>query len=127
METISAKEFLEYKAKEKPKESKYHNVFTEYNGRTYHSKKEAEYAAHLDLMVKANHVKKWEPQVKYVFTVNGIRVGTYNLDFKVWYSDGRIEHVDCKGDVNPLSVPYKLFKIKSALMLACFGITVIEK
>ena len=68
-----------------------------YNGRWYHSKKEARYAEDLDWRIKAGEVEKWEPQVKLELVVNDQRVTNYFIDFKVWMTDGSIVYTEVKG------------------------------
>jgi hypothetical protein len=68
-----------------------------YNGVAYHSKAEAQYAADLDLQMLAGQVRRWERQVAYPLVINGTDVGTYRMDFRVWYADGRRELVEVKG------------------------------
>lgn len=45
--------------------SKYHNRWTEYNGRNYHSKTEAARAMELDMLVRSGDVLDWTPQPKF--------------------------------------------------------------
>jgi hypothetical protein len=45
-----------------------------YAGRTYHSKKEAQYAAILDLRQRAGEIREWEAQVRIPLRVNGVIV-----------------------------------------------------
>ena len=47
-----------------PDEKKFHNIPQNYNGHTYQSTFEAEFAKMLDLKVKAKLIKSWEKQVK---------------------------------------------------------------
>ncbi len=62
------------------KPSKYHNQRTEYGGRIYASKKEADFARGLDLRIKAGEIKGWIPQV--MFPLPG---GTqHRVDFEVF-------------------------------------------
>lgn len=104
--------------------NKFGNKKTFYNGRTYHSKKEAEYAMQLDMLlnarVDAERVVSWVPQVTYHLVVNGVKIADYRLDFKVEYADGRIEYVDVKGYLTDE------YKIKKKLMKALFNIDIIE-
>lgn len=79
------------------KKNKYGAVRQTYNGYSYHSKKEAEYAAHLDWRIKAGEVEKWERQHKISLDVNGKHIGNYFIDFKVYLSDGSIEYHEVKG------------------------------
>lgn len=104
--------------------SKYGNVKTPYNGRLYHSGKEADYARTLDQLRKARkkseRVVRVEPQVPYRLTVNGQLICKYYLDFKVTYADGRVEHIDVKGVVTDV------YRLKRKLMKACHDIEIIE-
>lgn len=104
--------------------SKYGNKKTEYNGRVYDSKKEAEYAEELDLCrkvrAKQDKVVHVEAQVPYQITVNGQKICKYILDFKVTYADGRVEYVDVKG------VKTSVYRLKKKLMKACHDIDIKE-
>ena len=77
--------------------SKLGNQRQEYNGRWFHSKKEARYAEDLDWRIKAGEVEKWEPQFKLELRVNGHFIRNYRIDFKVWLTNGEIEYVEVKG------------------------------
>lgn len=72
-----------------------------YDGRHYRSKKEAGYAQHLDILMKADDINErvieWEYEPHLEVTCNGKRVFTYKIDFKVTYGDDRIEYVEVKG------------------------------
>jgi len=68
-----------------------------YNGRSYHSKKEADYAVNLDWQKKAGEIKEIIPQYKLDLRVNGIHITNYFIDFKVVYSDDRVELIEVKG------------------------------
>lgn len=101
--------------------TKYRNVPTVYKGRRYHSKAEANYAAHLDLMKKARNKEKvlrWEPQVRiplYAWDGNvgvSLNVGFYVADFYVTYSDTRHEVHEVKG------VETALWKLKQKIIRA---------
>lgn len=104
--------------------SKYGNVYTPYNGRVYHSAKEAEYARTLDQLRKARKksekVVRVEPQVPYRISVAGVHICKYYLDFKVTYADGRVEYVDVKG------VSTDVYKLKKKLMAAVHKIAITE-
>lgn len=81
--------------------SKYHSIRTEYNGITFHSKKEAEYARGLDL----SGVELWGYQVRFPLVVNGHKIATYVADFVV---DGEVHEV--KGYWTPVAkLKWKLF------------------
>lgn len=68
-----------------------------YGGRTYHSKKEADYAMELDWLLKAGQITKIEPQHKISLDIEGIHIANYFMDFKVTLPDGRIEMHEVKG------------------------------
>lgn len=108
--------------------SKYKNKKAVYNGETYDSQKEARYAKALDTFKKAinyqDRVLKWERQVRYDIKVNDERIAFYKLDFKVWYCDGRVEHIDIKGQKS--GTAYQLFKLKKKLIEALYNIEIIE-
>lgn len=77
--------------------SKYRNKNKTYNGRTYDSIKEANYAEELDWRIKAGEVKEWIPQYKIDIRINGKHWRNYYIDFKVILSDGSIEYHEVKG------------------------------
>ena len=108
--------------------NKYGAKKTEYNGRIFDSKKEAEYAGELDLLRKAagesDRVVDVEYQIPFVLEVNETKIGKYILDFKVTYADGRIEHVDVKGLRKGCA--YQMFRWKAKHMKAQYDIDVIE-
>lgn len=78
---------------------------SEYKGSIYDSKFEANYAAELDLLLKAGEIIKWERQVKIPLIVNGYIICNYYIDFVV-YRDGETEYVECKG------YPTEVWKLK---------------
>lgn len=100
------------------RKSKYGNVKTEYKGRLYDSKREAEYAAELDLLQRADHLY-WFPQWHVPLHVNRKQVAIYKADFYVVYKDGRSELVDVKGA--PLTA---VFRLKQKMVEAEYGIKI---
>lgn len=98
-------------------------------GKTYASKKEKDYAQKLYWLMSASSPKervlKFEEQVRYDLQVNEVHICQYVLDFKVWYEDGRIEHVDVKGYKKGSA--YYIFTYKKRLMKAIHAIEIIEK
>ena len=89
---------------------KFRNIPTIYNGRRYDSKKEAGYAAQLDMMRKAQitreRVAAWFPQVPFKF-----KCGTKMIvDFLVCYADGRWELHDTKGGQATKTQVYRIKK-----------------
>lgn len=103
--------------------SKYRNKITLYNGIKFHSTKEANYCRQLDLLKTANNenerVLKYEMQVPFVFSVAGVLICTYKLDFKVYYKD-RVEYVDVKG------MRTDVYQIKKKMMKAFYNIDIKE-
>lgn len=81
---------------------KYNNELQTYNGYSYDSKLEAKYAGELDYLVKAGEVEKWERQHKLQIEINGKHIANYFIDFKVWFTDGRVEFHEVKGYETPV-------------------------
>jgi hypothetical protein len=77
--------------------NKYKAEKQSFGGRTYHSKKEASYAINLEWKKKAGEIKEIIPQYKIDIRVNGKHITSYYIDFKVIYTDGRIELIEVKG------------------------------
>lgn len=104
--------------------SKYKNKITLYNGIKFHSTKEANYCKNLDFLKAArlpeDRVLKYEMQVPFVFSVAGVIICTYKLDFKVYYADGRVEYVDVKG------FKTDVYQIKKKMMKAFYNIEIKE-
>jgi len=105
--------------------NKYGAKKTVYNGRTYDSKKEAEYSETLDRLKKAVNPADRVVDIEYqpAFTLqeaftdkngNKHRALTYKADFRVTYGDGRVEIVDVKG------MKTEVYKIKKKLLLYKF-------
>lgn len=79
-----------------------------FNGRSYHSKKEADYAVQLEWLRKAGEVKEIIPQYKLDIRVNGKHITNYFIDFKVVYAD-RVELVEVKGfETDVWNIKWKL-------------------
>ncbi len=93
------------------KKNKYSAKTTQYNGRTYHSKKEAGYAANLDWRKKAGEIKEIVPQFKISLDVNGVHICNYYVDFKVVTKDGTVEFHEVKGfSTMEFQMKWKLFQ-----------------
>jgi hypothetical protein len=111
------------------KKNKYKAIKSTYNGQTFHSKKEKNYAVKLDLLKKSfresERVLDYKTQVKFPVEVMGNKICTYILDFVVTYVDGRTEYVDVKGYKG--GTAYSIFRIKKKLVEALYSITIIEK
>lgn len=79
------------------KGNKYNNVSSTVNGIQYHSKKEAAFAAELELRRKAGDIKDWERQYKISLDVNGFHIANYYIDFVIHHNDGLQEFTEIKG------------------------------
>jgi hypothetical protein len=77
--------------------SKYGNIPSQYKGRLYHSKKEAEYAMILDDMVKHREILKWIPQFTLKLDVSKKHICNYIADFKVYKGVDSVEIHETKG------------------------------
>ena len=94
--------------------NKYGAKKTVYNGVTYHSKFEAEYAKSLDWRVKAKDIRSWDRQVKISLDVNETHICNYFIDFLIIHNNGKLEYVEIKGVETPA------WKLKWKLFLAIF-------
>lgn len=88
----------------------------EYNGFRYDSGFEANYAAELDLRLKAKDIKGYDKQVNLNLIVNGFIVCQYRIDFIIYHNDGTTEYVECKG------YPTDYWKLKWKLFEALYSI-----
>jgi hydrogenase maturation factor len=89
---------------------KYKNKRTVYNGITYHSQKEARFAALLDMQVKLKQIKGYERQVRIPLIVNNTRICVYIVDFVIMHIDNTLEYIDVKGYETPeFRLKWKLF------------------
>ena len=86
--------------------NKYGAVKQTYNGRSYHSRKEAAYAQELDWRLKAGEIIEIIPQYKLELYVKGIKICNYYMDFKVILPDESVELIEVKG------FPTALWKLK---------------
>jgi len=93
------------------RQGKYNAKTTVYGGLVYHSKKEAAYAAELDIRLKAKEIKGWKRQVRIPLEVNGFHIANYYIDFVVTYKDGTIEYVEVKGfETDVWRMKWRLFE-----------------
>ena len=85
---------------QKNRYNKFNNVKQTYNGYSYDSRAEADYAAELDLRLQAKDIKDWERQYKVEMRYpmpDGKLICTYKVDFRVHNLDGSYELVEIKG------------------------------
>lgn len=104
--------------------SKYGNIKTEYNGRKFDSKSEANHAIVLDTMKRAKipsqRVLDVQYQYKFPVTVSEKHICNYIADFYVTFADGHTEIQDVKGMRTPV------YKLKKKLVEALYGQPIIE-
>lgn len=81
--------------------NKYRAKRQEFNGVSYHSKKEAGYAHELALRKASGDIRGWERQVKISLDVSGKHITNYIIDFVIEHNDGRREYVEVKGFETP--------------------------
>ncbi len=70
---------------------------SEFQGVTYASKMECNYAAELELRRRAGEITEIRRQVRIPLDVNGRHICNYVIDFVVTLADGTIEYVEVKG------------------------------
>lgn len=117
-------EIPEYK-KTLKKGNKYGSKKTNYNGRIFDSKREAEFAKHLQYLKHARNladrVVDIQYQVSYTIKIKNTHICKYIADFVVIYGDGQREVIDVKG------FKTAIYKLKKRLVEAQYDITIIEK
>lgn len=74
--------------------SMFNNKRTAYNGLTYDSKGEAQYAQVLDVLMEAGEIVGWTRQVPFYL---GVPENKYVTDFLVFRPDGTVYAIDVKG------------------------------
>jgi len=90
--------------------NKYGAKLTEYNGKKYHSKREAAYAEELDWRLKAGDIKSWRGQVNTPLAVAGNLICRYIVDFVITENDGTEKYIEVKGYWTPeAKLKLKLF------------------
>lgn len=90
---------------------KYGNVSQTYGNHTYHSRREANYAAELDMRVKAKDLKSWRRQVPIELRVNDKKICTYTIDFVEVDNKGNETYTEVKGFETPeWRLKWKLFE-----------------
>jgi hypothetical protein len=87
---------------------------TEYDGKRYASKREARFAAELDMLRRAGKVVMYLEQVPLRLPGKS----KYVVDFVVFYDDGTVRFVDVKG------VETQMFRLKKRQVEELFPITI---
>ena len=97
-QVIPVKVFNQYKLKNFRSKKKYRNKNKVYNGRSYDSVLEANFAEELDWRLNKGEIKEIIPQYKIELRgVAGQKVCNYFVDFKVINSDDSITYFEVKG------------------------------
>jgi hypothetical protein len=94
------------------KRTKWGNVRTKYNGATYDSKGEAEFAQRLDLLKEAGAIHDWRRGKDWLLLEppNEIK---YRPDFEVWVTPDDFRLIDFKGALTDVfELKAKLFKAR---------------
>jgi len=81
----------------KSRANKYHAKRQTYNGFSYHSKKEADYAFYLDHRLKRKEILAWDRQFKVSIMAGDKTICNYYVDFRVHNLDGSYTLVEVKG------------------------------
>jgi hypothetical protein len=102
--------------------NKYNAKKTIYNGITFDSKKEAEFAMYLDSEQQAGRIHGYNRQVPFEAIINGKKCFKYILDFEVLNKDDTISHIDIKGMRKGQA--YAMFRIKKKIIDALFNINI---
>jgi len=108
--------------------NKFNAKRVEYDGVVYDSKKEGNFARTLDILKgitdESKRVLKYERQVRFDIIINEVNCGYYLLDFKVYYFNGDVKHIDIKGIRTGCS--YQMFRLKKKLVQALYNIIIEE-
>jgi len=114
------------------KRSKYGAIKTTVDGITFDSKKEADFYGRLKVLQKGGLIKTIElqPQFKWkmiCFHPDDLTAPIYNknykyiADFRVTWSDGKVQIIDVKGFLT------QTYKQKKKIVEKIYGITITEK
>jgi hypothetical protein len=101
--------------------NKYKAIRTTVDGITFDSKGEAKRYQELLLLQRANVISGLQRQVKYVFTHNGIKLGSYVADYV--YQEGPktvVEDFKSPASMTPL------YRMKKKLMKAFYAVDIFE-
>lgn len=104
-----------------PKRNKYGAKKVKLDGYTFDSKREAQVYGELVIRMRAGEIYDFEVHPKYVLSVNGIEVATYNPDFQYWEQAATPKVIDVK---SPPTAKRRDFVLIRKLMKACHGIEV---
>lgn len=103
--------------------NKYNNTRVTICGINFQSKGEGQYFLRLKDDLRKGEILGFKLQVPYKFIINGIYITKYVADFVVYECDGRKTVIDHK---SAFTVTLPEYRMKKALMLACYGIAIKE-
>lgn len=113
-----------FDAVEQPKKkSKMQNKAIILDSIWFQSQGEGYYYLELKSLLQAGKIQDFKRQIPFEFWVDGIRIGKYVADFGVLNHDGTLEIIDYKGR---FTAGLALYKMKKALMLACYQVAIKE-
>lgn len=93
------------------KTNKYGASRTEFKGKIYDSRYEAEVAHSLEVRKRAKDIKDYQKQVKIPLTAHGKTVCNYYIDFVILHNDGTKEYTEVKGYETALwKLKWKIFE-----------------
>lgn len=97
------------------------------DGIKFDSIREATHYSFLKLQMKAidksQRVAKIERQIRFDIIINDKKIAFYKADFKVTFTDGRVEYHDPKNPYRK-GAAYQYFNLKKKLVEAQYGITI---
>lgn len=102
--------------------NKYHAVRVPCGDHTHDSRRERDRCFTLTQLERLGEITALERQPRYVFEVNGWRVGSYRPDF-AFVTKGGVKVVE---DVKSAPTKTEAYRIRRRLMRACYGIEVRE-
>ena len=100
--------------------NKYNNKKTIVDNITFHSKKEAKRYGELKLLEKSGEIFYLKLQERYALNIGQVKICTYVSDFTYIDKNGLKVVEDTKG------MRTQVYKLKAKLMLAIYGITILE-
>jgi hypothetical protein len=103
--------------------SKMRNKITIVDGIRFDSKHEANVYLSYKLALASKSIVNFVRQVKYVITINDIKICTYIADFVVYNKDGTVEVVDAK---SVFTSKDRVYRLKKKLLKAVYNIDIIE-
>lgn len=118
------RKYREEKAKQESSKNKFLSKKIVVDGIKFDSKKEASYYGQLKIKKACGQIKDFQRQMRFNFSLNGVKIGYYKADFVEELPDGSKQVVDVKSDFTRKLPRYRKQK---KLMLAFHSIIIIEK